>query len=377
MHWMIERAVLDEVQEAILRAVTNDPGPHWIEGYAGTGKTIIVTLALAAVRKKHPKARICFVTYTHALKDLVASGIDGQADIFTVDAFVSGSDRYDWVFVDEVQDIAEADILKIQQRGRRVVWAGDPFQSLYHGRVNRERLPELLGTTSWPLVNIYRYPLKVFKIVSAIYDADIADGAMVNVDDSVEIHLHRASSRADEARWVWEKAKAVTVLERPAAILFPTHDMVYDFASEVCSAEGIGVPPPRVQKGRIVDYSAFNEHFSKRRLPLRFLGSNNGSLPESDTKKLCYLMTYKSAKGLDFNSVFVPGLNDRMLFEDGKPLSFSRDEWQRKFFFVALTRSRRDLLLSYHGNPHPYIEEMPKEDILLSPTPRAASRRRF
>jgi superfamily I DNA/RNA helicase len=72
-------------------------------------------------------------------------------------------------------------------------------------------------------------------------------------------------------------------------------------------------------------------------------------------------MTYKSAKGLDFNSVFVPNLNDRMSFEDGKPLSFSRYEWQRKFLFVALTRSRRDLFLSYHGTPHPYIDEMPKE----------------
>jgi superfamily I DNA/RNA helicase len=377
VHWMIERAVLDEVQEAILRAVTSDPGPHWIEGYAGTGKTIIVALALEAVRKKHPNARICFVTYTHALKDLVASGIDGQADIFTVDAFVSGADRYDWVFVDEVQDIAEADILKIQQRGRRVVWAGDPFQSLYHGRVRPERLPELLGTTSWQLVNIYRYPSKVFEIVSAIYDAEIADGAMVNVDDSVQVYLHRAPSRAEEARWVWEKAKAVSALERPAAILFPGHDMVYDFASDVCSIEGVGPPPRRVQKGPIVDYSAFNEHFSKRRLRMRFLGSNNGSLPESDTERLCYLMTYKSAKGLDFNSVFVPGLNDRMSFEDGKPPAFSRDEWQRKFFFVALTRSRRDLFLSHHGNPHPYVDEMPKENILLSPTPRATSRRRF
>ena len=377
MHWMIERAVLDEMQEAILRAVTNDPGPHWIEGYAGTGKTIIVTLALAAVRIKHPRARICFVTYTHALKDLVASGIDGQADIFTVDAFVSGNDRYDWVFVDEVQDIAEADILKIQQRGRKVVWAGDPFQSLYHGRVRPERLPELLGTTSWQLVNIYRYPSKVFEIASAIYHAEIADGAMVNVDDSVEVHLHRASSRAEEVRWVWEKAKTVSSLERPAAILFPTHDMVYDFACEVCSIEGVGVPPKRVQKGRIVDYSAFNDHFSKRRLHMRFLGSNNGSLPESDIKRLCYLMTYKSAKGLDFNSVFVPGINDCMSFEDGKPHALSRDEWQRKFFFVALTRSRRDLFLSYYGNPHPYIEEFPKEAIVHSQTPRAAPRRRF
>ena len=377
MHWMIERAVLDEVQEAILNAVINDPGPHWIEGYAGTGKTIIVTLALAAVRKKHPKAKICFVTYTHSLKDLVASGLDGEADIFTVDAFVGGNGRYDWVFVDEVQDITEAKILQIQRRGRHVVWAGDPFQSLYHGRVNRENLPDVLGTTSWELVNIYRYPLKVFKIVSSIYDADIADDAMVNVDDSVEVQLHRASSRADEVRWVWDKAKTVSVVERPAAILFPTHDMAYDFASEVCSIEGVGAPPSRIEKGRIVDYSDFNEHFSKRRIPLRFLGSNNGSLPESDLKPLCYLMTYKSAKGLDFNSVFVPHLSDRMLFEDGKPLSFSKDEWQRKFFFVALTRSRRDLFLSYHGNPHPYIDEMPKEDILISATPKAAPKRRF
>ena len=377
MHWMIERAVLDEVQEAILNAVINDPGPHWIEGYAGTGKTIIVTLALAAVRKKHPKAKICFVTYTHSLKDLVASGLEGEADIFTVDAFVGGNDRYDWVFVDEVQDITEAKILKIQRRGRHVVWAGDPFQSLYHGRVNRENLPDVLGTTSWELVNIYRYPLKVFKIVSSIYDAEIADDAMVNVDDSVEVQLHRASSRADEVRWVWNKAKTVSVVERPAAILFPTHDMAYDFASEVCSIEGVGAPPSRIEKGRIVDYSDFNEHFSKRRIPLRFLGSNNGSLPESDLKQLSYLMTYKSAKGLDFNSVFVPHLSDRMLFEDGKPLSFSKDEWQRKFFFVALTRSRRDLFLSYHGNPHPYIDEMPKEDILISATAKATPKRRF
>jgi superfamily I DNA/RNA helicase len=377
MHWMIERAVLDEVQEAILNAVINDPGPHWIEGYAGTGKTIIVTLALAAVRKKHPKAKICFVTYTHSLKDLVASGLEGEADIFTVDAFVGGNDRYDWVFVDEVQDITEAKILKIQRRGRHVVWAGDPFQSLYHGRVNRENLPDVLGTTSWELVNIYRYPLKVFKIVSSIYDAEIADDAMVNVDDSVEVQLHRASSHADEVRWVWNKAKTVSVVERPAAILFPTHDMAYDFASEVCSIEGVGAPPSRIEKGRIVDYSDFNEHFSKRRIPLRFLGSNNGSLPESDLKQLSYLMTYKSAKGLDFNSVFVPHLSDRMLFEDGKPLSFSKDEWQRKFFFVALTRSRRDLFLSYHGNPHPYINEMPKEDILISATAKATPKRRF
>jgi hypothetical protein len=57
MHWMIERAVLDEVQEAILTAVTNDPGPHWIEGYAGTGKTIIGHLPLGRFGESIQKRR--------------------------------------------------------------------------------------------------------------------------------------------------------------------------------------------------------------------------------------------------------------------------------------------------------------------------------
>jgi superfamily I DNA/RNA helicase len=174
---------------------------------------------------------------------------------------------------------------------------------------------------------------------------------------------------------VWGKAKTVTVIERPAAILFPTHDLAYEFARGVCSLEGLNAPPARVQQGKTVDYSDFNEHFRRKRLPLQFLGSNNGSLPESDVRKLCYLMTYKSAKGLDFNSVFIPRLNEEISFEDGKPIQLSRDEWQRKFFFVALTRSRRDIFMSYHGKPHPYLAEMPQEVITKSGA--GAAGRRF
>jgi superfamily I DNA/RNA helicase len=375
MHWMVERAVLDDVQKQILRAVVTRPGPHWIQGYAGTGKTIIVTLAIAEIRRLHPKARVCFVTYTHALKDLVASGLGDDVEVFTVDAFTSQTGIYDWVFIDEVQDISEKHISKIKSRGRLLVWAGDPNQSLYHGRVNADRLPMVLGTKSMELVNIHRYSQKVFQVVSSIYDSTIHEDALVNVEDDVGVCLHKASSRSAETEWVWGKAKTVTVIERPAAILFPTHDLAYEFARGVCSLEGLNAPPARVQQGKTVDYSDFNEHFRRKRLPLQFLGSNNGSLPESDVRKLCYLMTYKSAKGLDFNSVFIPRLNEEISFEDGKPIQLSRDEWQRKFFFVALTRSRRDIFMSYHGKPHPYLAEMPQEVITKSGA--GAAGRRF
>jgi superfamily I DNA/RNA helicase len=363
MEWMIALDQFDITQEAILEEVVNETGPHWIEGYAGTGKTIVLTHAVKRLRAKNKHASLCFVTYTHALKDLVASGLDDDnIDIFTVDSFVGQTEKYDWAFIDEVQDITEEKIAKIKKLAKHTIWAGDPAQSLYHQRVQQGDLPAVLGTKSLKLKHIYRLSQKTYEIASTIYPwAKVMRGALVSADDDVDVHLIAAMTQAKEVAWVWKKAKIVSTVGKPSAVLFPTHAEIYDFACAVAKSEGKPNPPPRVEKGRITDYSAFNNHFQKNRIALRFLGSNNGDLPESDTKSICYLMTYKSAKGLDFNSVFLPGLTEDILFEDGKPLKFSSDEWQRKYFFVGLTRSRRDLFMSYHGLPHPFLKEMPKE----------------
>ena len=375
MHWMISLDALDTTQEAILDEVVVGTGSHWIEGYAGTGKTIVLTHAVKKLRAKNKKASLCFVTYTHALKDLVASGLgDDNIDIFTVDSFVSQSEKYDWAFVDEVQDITEEKIRKIQELAKHTIWAGDPAQSLYHKRVQQRALPAVLGTKSKKLKHIYRLSEKTYEIASTIYPwAQVMRGALVSVVDDVDVQLFEASTRAKEFAWVWSKAKIVSAVGRPSAVLFPTHEppkdtgasSIYDFACAVAKIEGKPNPPPRDELGRITDYSKFNEHFRKHRIPLQFLGSDNGDLPESDTKRMCYLMTYKSAKGLDFNSVFLPGLTSDISFEDGKMPKFTSDEWQRKFFFVALTRSRRDLFMSYHGVPHPFLREMPKEHFVF------------
>lgn len=60
-------------------------------------------------------------------------------------------------------------------------------------------------------------------------------------------------------------------------------------------------------------------------------------------------MTYHSSKGLDFDNVFMPGLNN-MLF-------IARNEDMAKvLFMVAMTRSRNNLYLTYSGAyQHRYI----------------------
>ncbi len=88
-----------------------------------------------------------------------------------------------------------------------------------------------------------------------------------------------------------------------------------------------------------------------------FFGSDSGNLEISKIKPQVYLMTYHSAKGLDFPHVFLPSLNDDFVFwRDNERIS-------KTLFFVGLTRTSKNLYLSYNSDqPHPYLAKiMPEE----------------
>ncbi len=97
------------------------------------------------------------------------------------------------------------------------------------------------------------------------------------------------------------------------------------------------------------------------------------------------LMTVHSAKGLEFNVVFISGLEDG-LFPHENSLSETRDgksglEEERRLMYVAVTRARQRLYLSFaqtrmlHGQtrynlPSRFLDEVP-EDLVKWLTPRA------
>jgi superfamily I DNA/RNA helicase len=82
-------------------------------------------------------------------------------------------------------------------------------------------------------------------------------------------------------------------------------------------------------------------------------------------------MTYHSAKGLDFNNVFLPELTEDINL-DAKDGSFSNAENERRLFFVAITRSKENLYLSYHGTQHYLLSYLPEECIEDFVAPRSA-----
>jgi len=366
MHWMVAINDLGPQQARILEEIcTNATRPHWISGYAGTGKTIVITHAIERLASRERSAKICFLTYTHALKDLVQSGLSigsrRKVTVETIDTFDSNKERYDYILVDEIQDVTDAAITRILERGNHVIAAGDPDQSIYLGRVDPASLKRLLGgAREHTLKHIQRLSLKLFQLATAILpDAEVVQGAQVNGEGN-NGKVIAATTKREEFQKVYTEAVRVSAKGQPSAVLFPLHEQIYEFASTIAESKAWGRVPEREKRGRITSYEAFNEFFERHGSPLRFLGSNNGSLPESDIGKIVYLMTYHSAKGLDFNNVFLPDLTEDVKL-DAKWRHMSKSANERRHFFVAITRSKENVYFSYHGEPHPLFRELPGE----------------
>ena len=113
----------------------------------------------------------------------------------------------------------------------------------------------------------------------------------------------------------------------------------------------LGSPPltmPRVAR--------FPEADSRRQIPVVTLGdflenisllSNVDMAEEEDTNNKVALMTAHSAKGLEFPYVYVAGMEEN-LFPSANMLSSSFEiEEERRLFYVAVTRAKKAVALSY------------------------------
>ena len=94
---------------------------------------------------------------------------------------------------------------------------------------------------------------------------------------------------------------------------------------------------------------------------------------EKDKDKVL-LMTIHAAKGLEFNYVYIGGLEENLFPSQMAIMSREELEEERRLFYVALTRAKKQATLSYsisryrYGNslscePSRFLEEIPSEYI--------------
>jgi len=365
MRWYVAFNQLSNAQRRVLDGITAQLDKcHWVQGFAGTGKTVVVTHLMERVAAEKPSASMCFITFTHALKDLVASGLHSdvarRVEIKTANQFVSDRESYDYVFLDEVQDIKPAELTSIRSLASHIYVAGDPDQRIYDGASETD-IATRLTPTPWKLLEIFRLTTLLRDVAMSVFPrASLVEGSQALKTADVSIKLAKFDDRTAEVAWVWREALSRARPQDPSVILLPTHDAIADFARRLSVVLKVDDPPAvrRSERGRR-DYDPFNEHWTDQDVPLEYLGNSYGSLPASDTRPMVYLMTFHSSKGLDFKNVFIPCMSagakivaERALKED--------PDLARRLLFVAVTRSRENLFISHTGSaPHSYVARLP------------------
>lgn len=359
---------LDVLQKrAIAHIIDNQDKNHWVKGFAGSGKTIVLTHVLEHLATAKKPVKVCFATFTHALKDLVESGLSEKAklkiDISTFNGLANLRDDYDLVVADEMQDIPSRILPTLAEKANVFVIAADLDQSIYRSACSVSELnASVRPAKRHQLREIHRINENVFEIATSVYtDAKIVSRKFRPGDEQARIHP--GLSMQDEFVTMFDEAVRVSAKESPSAILLPSKALLDKFIVTIASANSYAPDPPSVKNrehheiGEQADpFKKINEYLKKSKSPLQVFGSGSGSLYESDTRKMVYLMTYHSAKGLDFANVFLPHLTKEISLE---PMKGASDGQERRLFFVASTRARERLYLSYHGEPHRFIKEIP------------------
>lgn len=378
MAWFVPFNKLSQQQLQAINTVERDPKrAHWLQGFAGSGKTVVMTNLLERTAAADPKASLAFITYTHALKQMVSTGFSGAARdrvvIQTHTQFLSDKKRYDHVFLDEVQDIKAADLQRIKDLAGSLRIAGDPDQKIYSHGSSAKDIQAKTGATTWKLPEVFRLTARLCRLAVSIFPSSrVVEGEVRNTNSNPTIKLLSFPSASNESLWIYKEARNRAKAGAPSVILFPTHNAIYDFAKDVALNAGIGYPPRARKLYGKMNYEEFNDFFESADFELEYFGNDNGNLAESDTEIKIYLMTYHSAKGLDFKNVFIPGLNRgyRLVSE----LALKDDpDLEGRLLYVAVTRSRENLFLSYNaGQPHVLLSKLPS-DVVTEVNPAATA----
>lgn len=78
-------------------------------------------------------------------------------------------------------------------------------------------------------------------------------------------------------------------------------------------------------------------------------------------KSNVFLMTVHLAKGLEFDAVFIAGCNEGLMPHQ---MSYYRDEEieeERRLMYVAMTRAKKELFISFYNMPSRFLYELPPE----------------
>lgn len=263
--------------------------------------------------------------------------------------------HYDYILCDEVQDLTPRVVREMNDRASNVIVAGDSNQSIYESdprwkeaTVTPSEIGRLINGEPYELGIIHRLSRSIIDAVQRFLPRmNIFSTKRDMTKEDTQIRLCEATSESQEVKYIMEQAiKAVNVGDS-TAILIPTAQKILKFVNQALRDAGKPEWSETTNSWGKIDYGALNSHLQRNGIKLQYVGNGYGCFDENDHRIV--IMTFHSAKGLDFENVFIPYANVSMYISPNESLA-------KTLFMVAMTRSRRNLYITYSGYPSDYLD---------------------
>lgn len=353
--WFVTEDRLNDDQKRFLREVNIDRENIWINGFAGSGKSILLVHLALKIHVQKPNARCVFIVYTQSMVEMFRTALRElglNIPVMTYFCFMDSGASYDYILCDEVQDLTPRVLNKMFEKSTHIVVAGDSNQSIYpedprwrEKTLEINQIISIIRGKEFKLTIIERLTASIIKAVKALGFGIFDSRPNISRTDT-KISLCSASSQQAENSFIIQNATRVVSRGYSAAILIPTQKGIVEFVNNVLSYQGKSTWTTKLNQYGKVDFGAMNRHLTSNGIKMQYIGNGYGEFKSNPD--YIVLMTYHSAKGLDFDYVYVPFCNDRLWISYNQDLS-------KTLFMVALTRARMNLYLTYSGTLSSYV----------------------
>ena len=243
--------------------------------------------------------------------------------------------QYEHILVDEYQDVntTQIELLNVLN-SPHLFCVGDPRQSIFGWRGSRVEYildfqKRYKNCEVISLVKNYRSAHSIVELINTSIKNMRLPSLDSMVADSGTVQLVECDSEEDEYSFVAEKLHSVVVPAHDIFILARTHRQLKELSL-------------RLQKSgiRYIIRSEDNQHQTAQ--------------PDEIT-----LATVHAIKGMEADTVFVLGCSgqnfpckasDHPIIDLVKQNDYDRTEEERRLFYVALSRAKKTLVMTYHGS---------------------------
>lgn len=329
----IPESMADDYQQAIIAKKVDRS--MVVKGCAGSGKSLLALWKTHSISSMG-LGSVLFVVFNRSLQKYITDGLE-EMKIFNVDVqrinkcfkwsvdennqWVMGPwsmGDYDYIIVDEAQDLTEAQIQALRQHARKsLALYGDSAQQLYKTSRSTVSMEDIGYITRYPLEQLvfnHRLPRKIARLAECL------------------------NPQGDE---LVDRCKTEGV-NKPYILYYPTIDMQLDAIQSIIenqNLEDVGILFSRKD-----DISYAKAYLEQQGCSVEVNLDDKTELNfESTNPKL---MTYQSSKGLQFETVFLPNCNE---------------EISVNALYVAMTRAYQTLYIMHSGDISPFLAEAPND----------------